>query len=36
MIAKLIELLVDKDEDRREWVEVVWLGLPPLEILDHF
>jgi hypothetical protein len=36
MIAKLTQRFVDKDEHRGERVEVVWLGLPPLQILDDF
>ena len=36
MIAKLAERFVDKDEDRGKRMEVVRLGLPPLQILDDF
>lgn len=36
MIAKLAQRFVDKDQHRGKRVEVVWLSLPPLQILNNF
>lgn len=36
MVAKLAQRFVDEDEDGGKRVEVVWLGLPPLQVLNNF